>query len=191
MNPWQSMKAFSLSLLLAGSAIPVMAQGISSRYPTTGEMQRLSADFRKQINYWNQYPQPEKREQAKRVAANWAKRDRAVAPFLGNWGGFEESLEVFPGKQKNQVCMVESGIGYIRFRTGTIRQGKLYTNAKQTILKQGDYLGLMAVPGGRPSVLAYRLVSPVQPVKADSWEGYEQEAAKVRQQFKAAGCRSI
>jgi hypothetical protein len=54
----------------------------------------------------------------------WSGRDPKIAPFLGNWMGWEDSLIIYPSTQKGKVCLVFSGYGvdgsFSSFTTGTV-----------------------------------------------------------------------
>ncbi|MBD1936746.1 hypothetical protein [Microcoleus sp. FACHB-68] len=50
-------------------------------YPTDEEIQKLMPEVYRQVEYWNQYKEPERQKEAKAFAATWV-HGLAIASFL-------------------------------------------------------------------------------------------------------------
>jgi hypothetical protein len=63
----------------------------------------------------------------------WQKIDSSIAPFLGNWEGFEENLLVYPSINRRKVCVIyrfnENGYHFL-FNIGKIVGNKLVSDGQ-------------------------------------------------------------
>jgi hypothetical protein len=98
----------------------------------------------------------------------WQKADLSISPFLGNWGGYEESLAIYPSQTKGQVCMTLTFYDGSRtqniFNVGNVSGNKLLTDGglgKRVIvrnrgtLKSGetiDFIAIFGILNGRKGV---------------------------------------
>lgn len=157
---------------------------------TDKELQKLMPDFQRQVEYWNQYEEPERQSEARAFAANWSRRDPAVAPFLGSWSGWEETMDIYPSTTEGQVCMIYTSEPEASFRLGNIRNQRIYTDRGGVTFKQGNYIGIAGRNGNEASVYVYRLIAPTEVPTRESLK-YWSEGSRVLKQFMAAGCIAI
>lgn len=184
----------SLAILTA-SALKIFAQQQYERYPTAAELQRLRDKLRQQIlsnNIVDGRTQADKQRRESFVRA-WSRVDPAVAPFLGNWLGYEEGLGVYPSNTIGRVCLIYIGIQEADLRLGTVSNGQIRTNDGSVILKEADYLGVASVRNNQadiPVEVPYHFPRVSQAARqfAQSSGTSAQEVNKVLREFNAAGC---
>jgi len=176
-------------LALAFGMSTQLAWAQSQSHLTDEEFQRLMPDFRRQVEYWNQYEEPERQSAARAIAENWS-GNPAVAPFLGSWSGWEETMDIYPSTTEGKVCMIYTSEPEASFRLGNIRNQRIYTDRGGVIFKQGNYIGIAGRNGNGASVDVYRLIAPAEVPTRESLK-YWSEGSRVLQQFKAAGCIAI
>jgi hypothetical protein len=109
----------------------------------------------------------------------WQKADPSIAPFLGNWSGYEESLMFYPSKHKGQICVVmqyfEGRQGVQRLlNVGKVSGNKLITDGQlgkivfvrrkgklqkqstsATPIREVDFIGMFGNFFGKKSFTAY------------------------------------
>lgn len=161
-----------------------LAYAQTKSYPTDRELQKLMPDFRRQVQYWSEYQEPERQSEARAFAASWF-RDPAVAPFLGEWGAWEETMEIYPSSKNGQVCIIHTyGIEEeVRFNLGNVLNQRIYTDVDEVIIQQGNYTGVAWKNG----VNVYRLIAPAEVPTRASWIDWR-EGSRVIEQFNAVGC---
>ena len=182
-------------VILEISATTSLAQQQFERYPTATEVQRLRGKLRDQIRVNNISDGRSGAEKQRREAFvnAWSSVDPPVAPFLGKWSGYEESLSIYPSNTRGRVCLIYIGIQEAELRLGTVSNGQIRTNQRAVILKEGDYLGVVSVINNKPDIFVdtpYSFPLPLQAPRqfAQSSGTNIQEVNKVVQDFNAAGC---
>lgn len=73
----------------------------------------------------------------------WQKTEPSIAPFLGDWGGFEQSLLIYPSTTQGKSCVIqrfyrENGFQYV-FNVGQVVGNKLIADGesgKTIVLKK-------------------------------------------------------
>jgi len=89
----------------------------SERFLSDREIQALESDFQKaSSSRGGGRPYQDSRtatdiDQINQFISAWQKSESSIAPFLGNWGGFEESLIIYPSTRKGAVCVVNRVYG--------------------------------------------------------------------------------
>lgn len=184
-----------IALAIALSISPQFAYAQTQSYPTDEELQKLMPDFQRQVDYWDQYEEPERQNEAKAFAENWSQRDPAVAPFLGSWSGWEEEMDIYPSTTESKVCIIyRSGTAQVvNFRLGNVLNQQIYTDRGGVIFRQGNYVGSAwnkDNPTGEAGVSAYRLFAPAEVPTRAYWRDWDEgdRVLRVLEQFNAAGC---
>jgi hypothetical protein len=160
---------------------------------TDKQLQNLMPDFQRQVEYWNQYEEPERQNEARAFAENWSRRAPAVAPFLGSWSGWEETMNIYPSTTDGQACIIYTSEPEANFRLGNIRNQRIYTDRGEVIFQQGNYVGVAWSHNKEADIEAgvnvYRLIAPSEVPTRESLK-YWSEGSRILEQFKAAGCMS-
>ena len=186
---------FVAMAILAISATTTWSQQPSERYPTATELPRLREKLRQQIRSSNiqDTRSPAEKQSREAFVRAWSRVDSAVAPFLGDWSGYEEGLSIYPSNTRGRVCLIYIGIQEAELSLGTVSNGQIRTNQREVILKEGDYLGVASVRNNQPDILVetpysfpVSLRTPRQ--FAESSRTTTEEVNKVVREFNAAGC---
>lgn len=185
----------SIALAIAFGISPQLAYAQTYSYLTDEELQKLMTDFQRQVEYWNQYEEPEHQKEAKAFAQNWSQHDPVVAPFLGKWAAIEETMDIYPSTTEGQVCIIdvdytkpEVDFSQVSFRSlGKILNRQIYTDGGGLTIQQENYVGLVWNKENETGVYVYRLIAPAEvPIHA-SWRDLP-EGDRILDQFNAAGC---
>ncbi len=178
-------------LAIALSIIPQLAYAQTQSYPTDEEIQELMPDFQREVEYWNQYEEPERQSEARAFAENWSRRDPAIVLFLGSWSGWEETTDIYPSKTEGQVCIIHTSEPEASFSLGQVFNQRIYTDRGEVIFQQGNYVGVAwsndNEAGIEAGITAYRLIAPTEVLTSESlsyWDGGD----RIIEQFNAAGC---
>lgn len=181
-------------------SLPVFAQSASERYPTTTELVRLREKLRQQIraiengNEFKNFRTLADKQRLASLVSAWAKVDPIVAPFLGYWSGYEESLLIYPSNTKGRVCIIYEGLGLNEIYFGNVVNGEIRTDEKETIIKEGDYLGVASVRNNQPDIFVTppymnpRITLLMSDFMSRGSMNRPDIAPMVRK-FKASGCR--
>jgi len=103
------------TVLVSGNWSGAIAQNLrSDRHLSEQEIQSLinSVQLSRVVNrVTDRVGLDDKRSQLEINSINqfvraWQKADPSIAPFLGNWSAYEESLELYPSIVRGQVCVV-------------------------------------------------------------------------------------
>jgi hypothetical protein len=159
----------------------------SDRHLSEQEIQSLinSIQLSRAVNNVTTHVLDDKRSQFEINSMNqfvraWQKVDTSIAPFLGNWIAYPESLELYPSIVRGQVCVVREYFAGSREGTkrllnvGKVSGDKLITDGelgkrifvrrKGRLQKQGnsasiiqevEYVGMFGSIGGRNNFSAY------------------------------------
>jgi hypothetical protein len=179
-----------ITLMITFSMSTQLAYAQTQSYPTDEELQRLMPDFRRQVEYWSEYEEPERQSEARAFAENWSRRDPAIAPFLGKWAAIEETMNIYPSTKEGQVCIIHAFSTpepEVDFSLGNVLNQRIYPDEGGVIIQQGNYVGIAGRNGNEANVYVYRLIAPAEvPTRASlsNWRGSD----RVIEQFKAAGC---
>ena len=165
--------------LLAILSAPVMAQ--TDRYPTNDEIRSIIPDLKRRIPELQKYRlhiddrTPAEQQQRESLVTQWQSIDPSVAPFLGYWMGYEESIRIYPSSTQGKVCIINQfipeseGTGYsfelgtvdqgsirtarnqalVTFELGTVDQGASQTPHNQALVTQQKFLGIVFVDQGQ------------------------------------------
>lgn len=172
-----------------------IAYAQTQSFLTDEELQKLLPDFQRQVEYWNQYEEPERQNEANAFAQNWSQHDPAVAPFLGKWAAIEETMDIYPSTIEGQVCIIdvdytkpEVDFSQVAFKSlGKILNRQIYTDGVGVTIQQDNYVGFVWKQENKTGVYVYRLIAPAEmPIHA-SWRDLP-EGDRVIEQFNAAGC---
>ena len=175
------------------------AQTSSERYPTAAEIEKARKKLRQQIRsaqnigYLRDFRSPSAKTRRESFVSAWSRVDRSVAPFLGDWAGYEESLAVYPSNMRGRVCLIYIAPEIVDFSLGTIDNGVIRTNKRSVIIKEGNYLGIFTVIDNQADI---RGETPYFSPKilrsareyATSSSSIASEVEQVVRQFNAAGC---
>ncbi|GET37737.1 hypothetical protein [Microseira wollei] len=183
----------SLTIWATGSS-PVLAQ--SQRYPTNAELRQLLRTFNTVPSSAN-LPTEDRRTLSEKRAlesfvTSWSRVDPAVAPFLGQWGGIEESISIFPSNVRGRVCIIFMGSGESSadFDIGNVSNSQIRTNrsfGRSLIIRQGNRLGLAGIYRNGAGISAYEFPRPLR-IPTNSSLLNLSNASRIIQQFNAAGC---
>ncbi len=176
-----------ITLAIALGIIPHFAYAQAQSYPTDEELQKLMPDFQSQVNYWNQYEEPERQSEAKTFAENWSRRDPSIAPFLGQWTAIEETMNIYPSTTAGQACIIHTSEPEVSFSLGNVLNQQIYTDAGQVIIQQGNYAGVAWSNENGTGIYVYRLIAPIEVPTRESFS-YWDNGSSVLEQFNAAGC---
>jgi hypothetical protein len=110
--------AFIVSLLSI-NVLDAIAQNYnkSEKFLSDREIQALESNFQKvSSSRGGGRPYQDSRsstdlDQINQFISAWQKSESLIAPFLGDWGGFEEFLSVYPSTRKGAVCIVHRFYG--------------------------------------------------------------------------------
>jgi len=178
----------------------VIAQSSSERYPTNRELVRLRDKLRSQIRTIEREnglqdfrTSPDKQRHTSFVSA-WAKFDPIVAPFLGYWSGYEESLLIYPRNTKGSVCIVYEGLGEVELYFGNVVNGQIRTEQNESIIKEGDYLAVATVRNNQADIFVTPpYMNPRIPLTGSEFMNRARmnrpDIAEMVQKFKTSGCR--
>ncbi len=164
-----------------------LAYAQTQSYPTDEELQQLMPDFQRQVDYWNQYEEPERQREARAFAENWSRRDPAVVPFLGSWSGWEETTDIYPSTTEGQVCIIYTSEPEASFSLGKVFNQQIYTDRGEVIFQQGNYVGVAWNNENEAGITAYRLFAPAEVLTLESLS-YWDEGDRIIKEFNAAGC---
>ena len=130
------------------SSKPVKPTNSGDGYPTDAEIQRLESEFQRASRGVTGRGYTDRRQSSMVIQINnfvndWRKVDPSISPFLGNWGGLEEGLRIYPSTSKGKVCVIYSSYGpngtQSSFNSGTVSENKLTSDGeagKTLILKK-------------------------------------------------------
>jgi len=178
------------TLAIALGIIPHFAHAQTHSYLTDEELQKLMPDFQRQVDYWNQYEEPERQSEAKTFAENWSRRDPSIVPFLGKWAAIEETMNIYPSTTEGQVCIIDTyytSEPEVSLSLGNVLNQRIYTDAGQVIIHQGNYGGVAWSTEKGTGIYVYRLIAPTEVPTRDSFS-YWDYGSSVLEQFNAAGC---
>jgi hypothetical protein len=197
---------FITSVILASIIISSPVSATPERYPTNSEIKILRQQLRQQsIKMKSSEPGRsyirDRRTSSERQARNsfvksWSKVDSSIAPFLGSWGGYEDTYHIYPSKMRHKVCIIGTGEGHGRFTTGTISNCSIFTENRVVLFREGIYLGGANIRDGKPqSIGEIPYHSPTLPksvvqITSSSLPGEEAEKNSIRQGFKKNSCIS-
>jgi hypothetical protein len=189
----KQLSCITLTLVFGMSTQLAYAQ--TQSHLTDAELQKLMPDFQRQVEYWNQYEEPERQSEARAFAENWSRRDPAVAPFLGKWVGWEQTMDIYPSTTDGQVCIISTYVTEqeLGFELGNVLNQRIYTEGGGVTFQQGNYVGNAWNNDnhtGEAGVHAYRLVAPAEVPTRAFWRDWS-KGSLIIEQFKAAGCIAI
>lgn len=180
-----------IALAIAFGISPQITYAQTHSHLTDEELQKLMPDFQRQVEYWNQYEEPERQNEAKAFAENWSRRDPTVALFLGKWAGWEQTMDIYPSTTDGQVCIIytDETAQVVGFALGNVLNQRIYDSSGVTF-RQRNYLGSAwnnNNPTGEAGIEAYRLFAPAEVPTRGYWRDWD-EGDRVIEQFNAAGC---
>lgn len=181
-------------------SLQVIAQSASERYPTSAEIVRLRDKLQRQIrtienqNEFKDFRTPVDRQRHASFISQWAKIDPVVAPFLGYWSGYEESLLIYPRNTKGSVCIVYEGLGEVELYFGNVVNGQIRTEQNESIIKEGNYLAVATVRNNQADIFVTPpYMNPTIPLTGSEFmrraSMNRPDIAEMVQKFKASGCR--
>jgi hypothetical protein len=158
------------------------------RYPTEVEIQSAMGDFHQAVTG---IPGPGARDRRSPLDVtelssfieDWSQFDSSIAPFLGTYSGVEETLRIYPSRNRGQVCIIRSGYGrngvIYTFGLGRVTENKIYTTGDlgQQILfpqrggtagrdrvpnEQRNYLVLVGIYNDQTILNAWGLPTPLE-----------------------------
>jgi hypothetical protein len=181
----------SLSLLFGLFGMNVagaIAQNLrSDRHLSDQEIQSLVSNFLvnnpEAIGTARLYGDRRSENEIKRInqfVSAWQTADPSIAPFLGHWRGYEESLQFYPSTTKGQICVVLKYIGRREIskalNIGKVSGDKLITdgelgkrvfvrrkrnlqqqNNSTSAIREVAYVGMFGRVGGKNDFSAYIL----------------------------------
>ena len=178
-----------LILAIAFGISPQLAYAQTQSYPTDEELQKLMPDFQRQVEYWHQYKEPERQREARAFAENWL-GDPTVALFLGSWAAIEETMDIYPSTTEGQVCIISAFSTpnpEVELSLGKVLNQRIYTDAGQVIIQEGNYVGITGKYENETSIYVYRLMAPAEVPRSSSLSAWH-ESDRVIEQFNAVGC---
>ncbi|WGS73331.1 hypothetical protein [Pseudanabaena galeata] len=97
------------TVLIVGNWSGAIAQNApkSTRYVSDQEIQVLVADSLARVaggsRFFQERRSPSEISKINDFVNAWQKVDPSISPFLGDWGGWESSLAIYPSQTKGQV----------------------------------------------------------------------------------------
>lgn len=199
--PWAKRSLFILGFSLITLGVNELSVLAQTRQPTNAEIKRLRQELQQQISnvgagsLQDRRTQVEKKTRESFVRA-WSKTEPELAPFFGQWVGYENSSHIYPSNSKGRVCVFETAEGSGRLTTGVFSNGVIKTNIGEVLFKEGNYyLGSALLKNGRfvsnNSEIPLHSPRPVESLSGLLEYIFEaSEKNQISQQFKAAGCTS-
>jgi hypothetical protein len=202
MHSKKSLLSFGLVLAsFAVTPLATLAQG-SGKFPTSAEMQRLRQDFQRVIRSHQSNPQSrvyiqDRRSQSEKQSREsfvraWSQTEPQLAPFLGNWSGYEENIEIYPSRTKGRVCIVTTGEGYGSLSLAFFSNGAIHDNKGAVIFKDRNYLAFARLQNGKFQVFDNTPLNSPMPLQSIEKLGEYILDLKQRnlvfQQFRNASC---
>lgn len=197
----QGLKGLKPAALVVGLSLlvmPAFTAEASERYPTERELRQLRVDLSQRVQSLlsgemsylledRRTSQEQQRRQA--FVSAWARTNPAIAPFLGSWSGYEQTLRIYPSRNRNQVCLIEANEeGTSSFATGTVlRNGDIQASDRRFIIRSGNHLGIASVYDGQPVVGGETPLHSPRPLDDPSRLNLSRNQ---RRQFTQAGCTS-
>lgn len=193
--------SLGLSILaLTVCSLQVIAQSASERYPTTTELVSLREKLRQQIrtieneNGLQEFRTSSDKQRHTSFVSAWAKVDPIVAPFLGYWSGYEESLLIYPRNTKGSVCIIYEGLGEVELYFGNVVNGQIRTDQNESIIKERDYLAVATVRNNQADIFVTPpYMNPGIPLTGSEFMNRARmnrpDIATMVQKFRASGCR--
>ena len=202
----RSLFILGFSLITLGvNELSVLAQ---TRQPTNAELKKLRQELQQFIRsvknnrtgvgylqVQDRLTQVEKKTRESFVRA-WSKTEPELAPFFGQWVGYENISHIYPSKSKGRVCVFETAEGSGSLTIGVFSNGVIKTNIGGVLFKEGNYyLGSALLKNGRfvgnNSEHPFRSPTTIKPLNKLLENIFEaSEKKQISQQFKAAGCTS-
>ena len=156
-------KPAALMLGLRFLVMPAFTATASERYPTEQELRQLRADLSQRVrsllssemsHLLSDPRTSQERQRRQAFVSAWTRANPAIAPFLGLWIGYEQTLSIYPSRNRNQVCLIEGNEeGSASFATGTVLpNGDIQASDRRFIIRSGNYLGIASVDYGQPNV---------------------------------------
>ena len=131
-----------VTVLMVGNWSGTIAQNYnkSERFLSDQEIEFLESKFQRYSASrgggpaWKDSRSIVEKNQINEFADIWQKSEDSIAPFLGDWTGFEESLSVYPSTRKGAVCIVHrfygsNGFEY-NFNLGKVVSNKLVSDGQ-------------------------------------------------------------
>ncbi|HEY9692447.1 MAG TPA: hypothetical protein V6D15_09590 [Oculatellaceae cyanobacterium] len=160
-------KNISLVLLLITGSLAfnpksILAAG-AKRYPNNQELQTIKKALHKEMltlptqnTFGRSYFQDQRKVKDKKAINSfrtaWSKVSPEIAPFIGDWSGYEEFLSIYPSKVKNRVCIILDGLdpgGWkTQFSLGSVVNGSIFARGAagyQVFIKEKNVLGRVQV----------------------------------------------
>jgi len=111
---WLGVLSFAIALMAGNLAGAIAQNSRSDRHLSDQEIQSLinSVQLSRVVNrVTDRVGLDDKRSQFEinsidQFVSAWQKDAPSIAPFLGNWRAYEESLEIYPSTLRGQVCIV-------------------------------------------------------------------------------------
>ena len=203
---WAKRSLFILGFSLITLGVNELSVLAQTRQPTNAEIKRLRQELEQQIrraknnNVGAGYLQDRRTQVEKKTRESfvraWSKTEPELAPFFGQWVGYENSSHIYPSNSKGRVCVFETAEGSGRLTTGVFSNGVIKTNIGEVLFKEGNYyLGSALLKNGRfvsnNSEIPLHSPRPVESLSGLLEYIFEaSEKNQISQQFKAAGCTS-
>ena len=197
---------FTLGLSLAifcTNHLSVLAQ---KRQPTNADLQRLQKDLQEHVSslkknssiahYIQDIRTQSEKNKRESFVSRWSKIEPKLAPFLGDWSGYEAGISIYPSNTKGRVCVVSTNGGYGSIATGIFSNGAIQTSRGEVIFKNGNYLGSALLKNGifqrnyETPFKSPRVLEPINNGVSGMYDSSEKEKITVIQTLKKYGCRS-
>lgn len=198
----------SLALVVLVS-LPSLAQ--SRRRPTEAELETLKKNFYQELPRISEQrifaldsrSESELQELEMQVSS-WSRFVPELAPFLGEWVGWEEYLTIYPSIFQDRVCALFSGTGigrspenslgtYFDFALLDIENGQLrssYSILFREEFKEKKLLVTAFIYNERPTTSYYLHPRPLKhPTQLALWDTISEDSQnQILEEFNAAGC---
>ncbi len=104
----------SVAFSVGNDGIPALSQN-RDRYLSKSEIQNIRQRFQSLIETdiakSGDRRSSEQISKIRNFIGAWRRSNPLIAPFLGNWLGYEASLAIYPSNTKDKVCLVGNGLG--------------------------------------------------------------------------------
>ncbi|MDY6783497.1 MAG: hypothetical protein SW833_13305 [Cyanobacteriota bacterium] len=133
----------------------------SERYPTESEIQQMNSELSRSVqrilsgelrHHLEDYRTEEEKKSRQVLVEAWSKVNPSIAPFLGMWSGYGQTLSIYPSTTPGRVCVLEGGEGsFYGFTTGTVlSESEIRTRDRRVIVRSENYLGIVGIYNGKP-----------------------------------------
>lgn len=197
---------FTLGLSIAifcTNHLSVLAQ---NRQPTNTDLRKLQKDLQEHVSslknnssiahYIQDSRTQAEKNKRESLVSRWSKIEPKLAPFLGDWSGYEAGISIYPSNTRGRVCVASTNIAYGSVTTGIFTNGAIQTSRGEILFKNGNYLGSALLKKGRfernyeTPFKSPRALEPINKGISGMFDASEKQKTMLIRSLRKYGCRS-